>query len=148
MGKYDAVSCSAMLEANEKCFGKAVIPDYHFQNAGFVVSFNADFLGTWVSPVHFIPRYVSRRKLDNGEKEMLRHIQFESGMSLTGSNADKRTRIKPSEEIILLADLIQQDCRKDRRRCYSRRNPGRDLSGLAASLAGFQGQIDCSIGNQ
>jgi len=34
--RYDAVSCSAVLEANQKCFGKSVIPDYHFQNAGFV----------------------------------------------------------------------------------------------------------------
>ena len=94
--QYDAVSYSAILEANLKCFGKAVIPDYNFQNAGLVVSVNADFLGTWVAPVHFIPKYVSMRKLDNGKKDMLRHIHFESGMSLTGSNADKRIRIRPS----------------------------------------------------
>ncbi len=94
------------------CFGKAVIPDYHFQNAGYVVSVNADFLGTWVSPVHFIPKYVSRRKLDNGEKDMLRHIHFESGMSLTGSNADKRIKIKPSEEKLLLAELYNRIAEK------------------------------------
>jgi MoCo/4Fe-4S cofactor protein with predicted Tat translocation signal len=33
--QYDAVSYSAILEANLICFGKAVIPDYHFQNAGY-----------------------------------------------------------------------------------------------------------------
>ncbi|MBI5010948.1 MAG: hypothetical protein HZB98_15135 [Bacteroidia bacterium] len=41
--QYDPVSYSAILEANLKCFGKAVIPDYHFHNAEFVVSLNADF---------------------------------------------------------------------------------------------------------
>jgi hypothetical protein len=29
---------------------------------------------------------------------MSRHIQFESGMSLTGTNADVRIATKPSEE--------------------------------------------------
>lgn len=106
--QYDAVSHSAILEANSICFGKAVIPDYHFQNAGYVVSFNADFLGTWISPVHFIQKYASRRKPDDGEKKMLRHIQFESGLSLTGSNADKRIRIKPSEEKSLLTELYNR----------------------------------------
>ena len=43
--QYDAVSYSALLEANFACFGRALIPDYHFQNASLVVSVNADFLG-------------------------------------------------------------------------------------------------------
>ena len=110
--QYDAVSYSAILEANMICFGKAVIPDYHFQNTSLVVSINADFLGTWISPVHFIPGYVSRRKLDTGEKAMLRHIHFESGMSLTGANADIRKKIKPSEEKILLIDLYNKIAEK------------------------------------
>lgn len=110
--QYDAVSYSAILEANSLCFGKAAIPDYNFAKAKLVVSINADFLGTWVAPVHFIPGYVSRRKLDNGEKDMLKHIHFESGMSLTGSNADLRKKIKPSEEKILLADLYNRIAEK------------------------------------
>jgi len=103
--QYDAISYSAILKANSLCFGKAAIPDYNFAKANLVVSINADFLGTWVAPVHFIPGYVSRRKLDNGERDMLKHIHFESGMSLTGSNADIRIKIKPSEEKTLLTDL-------------------------------------------
>ena len=52
------------------------------------------------------------RKLDNGEKDMLRHIHFESGMSLTGANADIRKKIKPSEEKILLVDLYNKIAEK------------------------------------
>jgi Fe-S-cluster-containing dehydrogenase component len=106
--QYDAVSYSAILEANSICFGKRAIPDYHFGNASFVVSINADFLGTWLAPVHFIAGYVSRRKPESGEKGMLRHIHFESGMTLTGANADKRNKIKPSEEKTLLLDLYNK----------------------------------------
>jgi MoCo/4Fe-4S cofactor protein with predicted Tat translocation signal len=53
--QYDAISYSAILEANLRSFGKAVIPDLNFQNADMILSVNADFLGTWVAPVHFIP---------------------------------------------------------------------------------------------
>ena len=138
--QYDAVSYSAILEANLKCFGKAVIPDYHFQNAVTVASFNADFLGTWVTPVHFIPKYVSRRKLDNGEKEMLRHFHFESGMSLTGSNADKRIRIKPSEEKILLTDLYNRIAEKTGGEVIAKPASRIDLTELAGNLLANRGR--------
>ena len=36
---------------------------------------------------------------------MSRHIQFESNMSLTGANADKRVPLTPSEQKIALAKL-------------------------------------------
>jgi molybdopterin-containing oxidoreductase family iron-sulfur binding subunit len=103
--QYDAVSYSAIIEANGICFGKPAIPDYNFSKAGVVVSINADFLGTWISPVHFIPGYTSRRKPGNVKEEMLRHIHFGSGVTITGSNADVRKKLKPSEEKILLTDL-------------------------------------------
>ena len=106
--QYDAVSYSAILEANLLCFGKAAIPDYNFKNTSLVVSINADFLGTWLAPVHFIPGYSQRRNPDNKEKSMLRHIQFESGMTLTGANADLRKKIKPSEEKALLIGLYNK----------------------------------------
>ena len=110
--QYDAISYSAIIEANQKSFGMAVIPDYNFQKADFVVSLNSDFLGTWLTPVHFIPRYASRRKPGNGQNSMLRHVQFESGMSLTGSNADLRKTIKPSEELPLLINLYNGIAKK------------------------------------
>jgi molybdopterin-containing oxidoreductase family iron-sulfur binding subunit len=138
--QYDAVSYSAVLEANLICFGKAVIPDYHFQNAGYVVSINSDFLGTWVSPVHFIPKYVSRRKPDNKEKDMLRHIHFESGLSLTGCNADKRIRIKPSEEKSLLSELYNMIAAKTGPEELPGVSGRADLSELAGNLIASKGK--------
>jgi len=138
--QYDAVSYSAILEANSLCFGKAVLPDYHFGNARLVVSVNADFLGTWVSPVHFIPGYVSRRKLDNGEKDIIRHIHFESGMSLTGSNADKRIKIKPSEEKALLIDLYNRVAEKPGADKFPGVKHKEDLSELADNLIASKGR--------
>jgi Fe-S-cluster-containing dehydrogenase component/anaerobic selenocysteine-containing dehydrogenase len=105
---YDAVSYSAISDANLEVFGKRVIPDLHFDKANTVVAFNADFLGSWIAPVHFIASYSSRRKLDKGQKDMLRHYQFESGMTLSGSNADERIPIRPSEELGILANLYNK----------------------------------------
>lgn len=96
---YDPVSSSAILEANEESFGQAVIPCYHFDKAELIVSFDADFLGTWVSPIEFAAQYAKNRKIDKVSGARLsRHIQVESHMSLTGSNADNRIMVKPSEQ--------------------------------------------------
>ena len=59
--QYDAISYSAMLEANKISFGKQVIPDFRFDRADLIVSFGADFLGTWLSPVEYTKQFSSGR---------------------------------------------------------------------------------------
>ena len=106
--QVDAVSYTGIIQANQNSFGKAVVPHYQFDKADVIVSFGADFLGTWISPVEFTRQYSANRgaaSLKN--KKMSRHIQFETGMSLTGTNADARIAIKPSEEGIALLNLYQ-----------------------------------------
>lgn len=94
---YDPISYSGMLEANLKCFGKKEIPSYHFDKCEVVVGFNADFLGTWLSPTGNIRKYTDAKRILD-KKDMLLHIQFETNMTLTGANADKRIPMKPSQE--------------------------------------------------
>ncbi len=94
---YDPVSSAAILDANEMSYGQAVIPSYHFDKADVIVSFNADFLGTWISPVEYAKAYSKNRIVNADNPKMSRHIQVESHMSMTGSNADNRVLIKPSE---------------------------------------------------
>ncbi len=97
--QYDAVSYTGIIKANENSFGKAVLPKYNFDKADLIVSFAADFLGTWISGEEFTAQYVSNRNHKSLEKKkMSRHFQFETGMSLTGTNADTRVPIKLSEE--------------------------------------------------
>ncbi|HQS05404.1 MAG TPA: TAT-variant-translocated molybdopterin oxidoreductase, partial [Daejeonella sp.] len=104
--QVDAVSYTGIIKANENSFGKAVLPKYRFDRADLIVSFGADFLGTWISPVEFSRQYTSKRNNTALQgKKMSRHIQFETGMSLTGTNADARLPLKPSEEGIALLNL-------------------------------------------
>ncbi|MBP7399229.1 MAG: TAT-variant-translocated molybdopterin oxidoreductase [Chitinophagales bacterium] len=94
---YDAVSYSGMLTANEQSFGMRAIPNYDFAKAKVILSFDADFLGTWISPVEYTKAYIQNRKVNKDKREMSRHYQVESRMSLTGANADYRIALKPSE---------------------------------------------------
>jgi molybdopterin-containing oxidoreductase family iron-sulfur binding subunit len=97
--QVDAVSYTGIIKANENTFGKAVLPRYRFDKADVIVSFGADFLGTWVAPEEQSKQYVSKRNATAlAGKKMSRHIQFETGMSMTGTNADSRIPVKPSEE--------------------------------------------------
>lgn len=94
----DAVSYAGIIKANEAGFGKAVLPQYHFERAQVIVSFGADFLGSWISPVQYSKQYMANRNIASLEqKRMSRHIQFESGLSTTGTNADSRIALKVSE---------------------------------------------------
>jgi MoCo/4Fe-4S cofactor protein with predicted Tat translocation signal len=103
---YDPVSSAAMLQANEESFGLRMIPAYEFDKADVIVSFNADFLGTWISPIEYARQYADGRRIKDVKKaKMSRHIQVESGMSMTGSNADNRILVKPSEQGAAIAAL-------------------------------------------
>lgn len=102
---YDAVSYAGMREANLASFGMRSIPDYDFTAAKTIVSVGADFLGTWLLGNQYAAQYSTRRNPDG--EWMNKHFQFESIMSLTGSNADYRGMIKPSEQANVLAYLLK-----------------------------------------
>lgn len=106
---YDPVSYAAVLRANEMTLGQRSLPDYKFEEADIIVSFNADFLGTWGSPVEHAHRFMKNRKLETIEEaRMSRLVQFESHMSLTGSNADNRVLVKPSEQSAAVVALYNK----------------------------------------
>jgi len=94
---YDADSYTGMLLANEASYGKRALPSYNFDKAKVIVSLGADFLGTWLSPIEFASQYAIGRKINEENPVMSKHYQFESILSLTGSNADERYIHKPSE---------------------------------------------------
>ena len=94
---YDPISNYGISKASEVFYGQAIIPSYHFDKAKTIVSFGADFLGTWISPIEFAGSYAKTRKISKDKAEMSRHFQFESNLSLTGANADYRSPIKASQ---------------------------------------------------
>ncbi len=93
---YDPVSFKGIRKANELSFGKAMIPDYDFSKAKVIVSVGADFMNNWLLHTQYVAQYSKNR---NPQADwMSKHYQFEGGLSLTGSNADVRVPILPSQE--------------------------------------------------
>jgi MoCo/4Fe-4S cofactor protein with predicted Tat translocation signal len=107
--QYDAVSSSAILDAHEQTHGVRVLPRYRFDRAEVIVSFDCDFLGTWISPVEFTKQWKSGRDLQARPPRMSEHIQLESRMTLTGSNADTRITIEPDSKLLsALAQAVEK----------------------------------------
>lgn len=99
---YDAISESATLDAYQAKYGKRGMANYDFSKATTIVSVGADFLGDWQGG-GFDSDYAKKRIPENGK--MSRHIQFESNMTLSGANADKRVPLTPNQQKLALAKL-------------------------------------------
>ena len=65
---YDTSSAYGITKANETYYGKSVLPTYKFDQAQTIVSFGADFLGTWIAPIEFSKQYVVGRKVTKEKK--------------------------------------------------------------------------------
>ena len=101
---YDAVAPSVVRAANKKSYG-VEMPRLRLDKAKVIVSFGADFLGAWVSPVHFSQQYAQFRKAGkDGARGVL--VQIESKMTLTGANADRWLAIRQGTEGVLALGLI------------------------------------------
>ena len=100
----DPYSYSKKLDAWQEATGKRALPMYNFAKAKTIVSVGADFLGDWTGQ-SVSSDYAKTRVPGEG---MSRHLQFESGMSLTGSNADKRYKVKSAEYGAVLVNLYNE----------------------------------------
>ncbi|SVB22390.1 uncharacterized protein METZ01_LOCUS175244, partial [marine metagenome] len=81
--------------ANRLSFGIEHLPYYDIANSDYLLSFGADYLGTWLSPVHFSLGYGQLRQ---GRDRRGKCVQIEPRMSLSGANADEWISAVPGSE--------------------------------------------------
>jgi molybdopterin-containing oxidoreductase family iron-sulfur binding subunit len=101
--EWDSFSAEDVREAQKRSYGHEVLPRYRFDKAQMIVSVDADFLGTYLSPVEAMVHWAKTR--EPGSK-MARLVVFEGLLSLTGMNADDRIRIKPSQQLDVVMGLL------------------------------------------
>jgi anaerobic selenocysteine-containing dehydrogenase len=88
-----------LRRANAISFGRQQLPTIDFARCNFAISFGADFLGTWNSPVSQSGAYATMRQGRPGVRGAF--VQVESRMSLTGASADEWLPAKPGTEGVL-----------------------------------------------
>jgi len=95
--QWEAVSHDNVREGARMAFGGYVHTHYDFTKANVVVSLGSDFLGEGHGHLRYARDFMSRRKIRNGVKSMNRLYAIEGGMTQTGSVADHRVAVKPSQ---------------------------------------------------
>ncbi len=97
--QYDFTYPAAIQAANRISFGVDQLPYYDIKHADFLLSFGADYLGTWLSPVHNSLAYGHLRQGRQGQRG--KTVQIEPRMSLSGAAADEWIAARPGTEGLL-----------------------------------------------
>lgn len=100
---FDPIDASPALDAAEEFYGDRVLPHVDLSNAELVVGFNADFLNDWNG--QSLEKTYAAAKQPGAN--MLRHIQVEANLSMTGGNADSRFPLKPSDTYKVLSEVYK-----------------------------------------
>jgi anaerobic selenocysteine-containing dehydrogenase len=100
---YELFADDVLRRANGISFGHEQLPTIDFARSRFAISFGADFLGTWNSPVAQSVSYAAMRQGRPGVRGGF--VQVESRMSLTGASADEWVPVKPGTEGVLALGL-------------------------------------------
>src|SRR5215471_13268829 len=80
---FELFGNEVLRQANALSFGQAQLPTFDLKNARYVISFGADFLGTWNSPVSQSMGYGHMRAGRPGIRGSF--VQVESRMTTTGA---------------------------------------------------------------
>ena len=100
---FELFDDTVLRRANALGFGREQLPTFDLARSRYVISFGADFLGTWNSPVSQSAGYGVMRQGRPGVRA--KFVQVESRMSQTGANADEWVPVNPGTEGVLALGL-------------------------------------------
>jgi molybdopterin-containing oxidoreductase family iron-sulfur binding subunit len=103
---FESFAYESLKAANERTFGLNGLISYAMENADCLVSFGADFLETWLSPVEYARKFKSMHGFNNGQKGQFLHVS--PYQSLTGANADMWAPCFPGGETAVVLGLIHE----------------------------------------
>jgi len=105
---YEPFGFDALRAGNRATFGTTSLPTYDFANAKYLLSFGADFLDTWLSPVEFQNGFAQSHAFDGSRPAgMAKFVYVGPRLSLTGMNADEWVAAKPGTEGLLALAMAQ-----------------------------------------
>ncbi|MGH7551975.1 MAG: molybdopterin-dependent oxidoreductase, partial [Longimicrobiales bacterium] len=100
--RYEPFALEPLRAANRMLFGIDAVPVHDFSNADVVLTFGADFLETWISPVDYAHGFIQGRAYAQGRRGRL--ISIAPHQTLTDMNADEWIPVRPgTEQLVALA---------------------------------------------
>ncbi|MGA8870953.1 MAG: molybdopterin-dependent oxidoreductase [Candidatus Acidiferrales bacterium] len=105
VGEFAFFDDAVVRAANGASFNQAALPTADLAQSNYVISFGADFLGTWNSPVAQSIGYGTMRKGRPGQRGKFVHV--EPRLSQTAANADEWIPCKPGTEGVFALSLAQ-----------------------------------------
>src|SRR5262245_47025880 len=132
---YEIFGEDVLRRANAISFAREQPPTFDLPNARHVISFGADFLGTWNSPVSQGHGYGLMRQGRSGVRGTF--VQVEARMSQTGANADEWVPAKPGSEGIVALGLAHVLMMEKLRAASAAGRAGTAIDGWSAGLADY-----------
>jgi anaerobic selenocysteine-containing dehydrogenase len=132
---YDLFNDEVLRRANALSFGREQLPTFDLANARYVLSFGADFLGTWNSPTSQGHGYGEMRQGRPGIRGLF--VQVESRMTQTGANADQWVPVKPGTDGVLALGLAHVIMTGKLRPANAGGRAGALIDGWSAGLTNF-----------
>jgi len=93
---YEPFNYEPLRAAHDALFGLSVIPSYSLESCEFIISFGADFLETWISPVEYARQFAQMHSYRDGK--MGRMVYVGPRLSMTAANADEFLMAPPGAE--------------------------------------------------
>jgi len=105
---YEPFAFEALRAGNRIAFGTSAIPWYDFANARYIVSFGADFMESWLSPVGYQLGFTRAHAFTGGrDASMAKFVYVGPRLALTGMSADQWIAAAPGTEGLLALAMAQ-----------------------------------------
>jgi anaerobic selenocysteine-containing dehydrogenase len=132
---FDIFDDAVLRRANEISFGRYQLPTYDLAHTHYLISFGADFLGTWNSPLAHGVAYGRMRQGQPGVRP--KFVQVEARVSQTGASADEWVAIRPGTEGFLALGLAHIILANGLRSATSGGRAASQIEGWSAGLPAF-----------
>lgn len=132
---FELFSDDVLRRANGMSFGTGQVPTLDLERTRYLISFGADFLGTWNSAVAQSVAYGRMRQGQGGLRPKFVHV--EPRMSQTAANADEFVAIRPGTEGVLALGLAHVILASGLRPATAAGRAGALVDGWASGLADY-----------
>ncbi len=103
---YEPIDYAQVKAASRAAVGRPIVPLFNIAGSDYLISFAADFLGTWISPVHYAVQFAQMRQVRNGTRG--RYVYVGPRISQSAVPADQQIIVPAGTEAMVAQALIHE----------------------------------------